>query len=203
MKYGYIRVSSPSQTVERQREAMKGIELDFVFEEKASGIKFDRPQLQKMLRTVKRDDVIYITELSRLSRSCLDLCKIVNEIMSKGVSLVSLRENIDLSTPYGKAFYQMMGVFAEYERACIKERQREGIAAAKAKGKRWGREKQYALDEDLNDKVFLSYLVGEIDSKEACAQLANIPYHAFLYRYHKWADANGYDIPDGRRKKDL
>lgn len=203
MKYGYIRVSSAEQNLDRQIEAMKDIELDFIFQEKVSGKDMNRPELKRVLNKLKKGDTLYIMELSRLARSVIDLCTIANQIKEKGAFLVSLKENIDFSSPASTAMYQMMGVFAEFERACIKERQKEGIAAAKAKGKRWGREKQYALDEDLNDKVFLSYLVGEIDSKEACAQLANIPYHAFLYRYHKWADANGYDIPDGRRKKDL
>lgn len=207
MNYGYIRVSSQAQSLERQRAAMSHIELDFTFEEKASGIKFDRPQLQKMLRVLKDGDAVYVSELSRLSRSLADLLRISRMIQDKGATLVSLKENIDLSTSTGRLIFNIWGSINEFERECIRERQSEGIAVKRAQrlesGKpMWGAKKQYGLDQDVCDKVFLSYMLGELTSKQACEEL-DMKLTTFSYRYHKWADANGYELEDqrGHRRK--
>lgn len=205
MNYGYIRVSSAGQHLDRQIEAMSGIELDLLFQEKISGKDMNRPQLQKLLKTVKEGDKVYVVELSRLARSLTDLIKIAQTIQDKGAALISLKENVDLSTPTGRLVFNIWGSINEFERECIRERQSEGIAVKRAQrlesGKpMWGAKKQYGLDQDVCDKVFLSYMLGELTSKQACEEL-DMKLTTFSYRYHKWADANGYELEDQRGRR--
>jgi DNA invertase Pin-like site-specific DNA recombinase len=136
MKYAYIRVSTIEQNLDRQLEAMKHheIPMDNYFTEKVSGKDTNRPELQKLLATVKEGDTIYIHDFSRLSRSTSDLLRIVELLTSKGVHLVSNKENLDTSTPTGKLMLTMIGAINEFERTNLLERQKEGIACAKDKG---------------------------------------------------------------------
>lgn len=204
MNYGYIRVSSKGQNLDRQIEALKTYELDRIFQEKVSGKDMNRPQLLKMLKGLKEGDKVYVEELSRLARSMQDLCTITEEILSKGAFLVSMKEQIDLSTPAGKLIFHMFGAINEFERACIKERQAEGIAVEiakrKAEGKAmWGAKKQYGLDEDLCDRVFSMYYMGSIKGKDAADEL-EMPYVTFTNRFKSWCKENGYEVVDRRRK---
>lgn len=197
MKIGYIRVSSIGQNLDRQVEALKDYELDKIYQEKISGKDMNRPQLQKMLKALKSGDTVYVEELSRLARSMTDLCTITEEIMSKGAYLVSLKEQIDLSTPSGKLIFHMFGAINEFERACIKERQAEGIAVAKAQGKTWGKKKEYGLDEDLCDRVFMSYHLRTVSAKDGAAELG-MQEPNFRARYRTWRKNNGLEKVDLR-----
>lgn len=137
-KVGYIRVSSVSQKTDRQLE---GVDLDKVFEEKASAKDAKRPQLQACLEWLREGDELHIHSLDRLARNLLDLQQIVEELTGKGVVLVSHKEGLRFTgedDPMSKLLLQMMGAVAEFERALIKERQKEGIAAYKKKGGRMG-----------------------------------------------------------------
>lgn len=136
MKYAYIRVSTIDQNDARQIEAMKqyNIPKENYFREKISGKDTNRPELQKLLATVKPGDTIHIHDFSRLSRSTSDLLKIVEELTSRGVHLVSNKENMDTSTPTGKLMLTMIAAINEFERQNLLERQREGIQIAKQKG---------------------------------------------------------------------
>lgn len=107
--------------------------------EKASGKDVNRPILQEMLEYIREDDTAYVEEFSRLGRSTADLLAIVQQIESNGAKFVSLKENFDTKTPAGKLQMTMMAAIAEFARAMILERQREGIAIAKQKGKYKGR----------------------------------------------------------------
>ncbi len=107
--------------------------------EKASGKDVNRPILQEMLEYIREDHTAYVEEFSRLGRSTADLLAIVQQIESNGAKFVSLKENFDTKTPAGKLQMTMMAAIAEFERAMILERQREGIAIAKQKGKYKGR----------------------------------------------------------------
>ena len=141
MKVGYIRVSTIDQNDGRQVELFKGHGIEKVFTDKASGKDTNRPQLQLMIDFVRDGDSVYIESFSRLARSTKDLLELVEMFNAKGVQLVSLKENLNTSTPQGKLMVTMMGAIAEFERDCILERQREGIALAKAKGKYKGKKK--------------------------------------------------------------
>lgn len=134
---GYVRVSTIEQNTARQFADFdaKGIKLDKVFEEHISGRDMNRPQLNAMLDYVREGDKVYIESYSRLGRNTRDLLNIIQELQDKGVTVVSLKENFDTSTPEGTAMMTMMALIAQFERDIIKERQREGIAIAKKEGK--------------------------------------------------------------------
>lgn len=136
---GYARVSTHEQNEARQLAAFEERNADRIFLDKCSGKDAERPQLKKMLDYVREGDTVIVTEYSRLARSTSDLLSIVDRLTGKGVQLVSLKENLDTSTPRGKLMLTMFAGLAEFERAMILERQREGIAIAKAQGKYKGR----------------------------------------------------------------
>lgn len=135
----YVRVSTLEQNEARQREALQKFNIDKWFIEKASGKDTKRPKLQEMLEYVREDDTVYVEEFSRLGRSTADLLAIVQQIEDLGAKFVSVKENFDTKTPAGKLQMTMMAAIAEFERAMILERQREGIAIAKREGKYKGR----------------------------------------------------------------
>lgn len=135
----YVRVSTIDQNEARQREALKGCNIDRWFVEKASGKDTNRPGLKDMLEYVREDDVVYVEEFSRLGRSTADLLDIVKTIEDAGAKFVSLKEKFDTSTPAGRLQMIMLAAISEFERAMILERQREGIEIAKKKGKYKGR----------------------------------------------------------------
>jgi len=138
-KIGYIRVSAADQNTDRQEIALKELNLDKYFIEKASGKNTDRPQLKKMMEYMREGDMVYIESISRLARSTKDLLNIVQQLADKSVELVSLKENIDTTTPQGRFVLTIFGALSELERENILQRQKEGIAAAKIKGKKFGR----------------------------------------------------------------
>jgi len=138
--YAYLRVSTIQQNEARQREAMEEKKIDEYYVDKVSGKNIDRPQLQKLLSKVKKGDTIYIKDLSRLARSTQNLLELIGTLTEKEVTLISLSENIDLTTAQGKFLITMFGALAEMEREMLLERQAEGIEIAKLEGKYKGRQ---------------------------------------------------------------
>ena len=146
--YGYARVSTTDQDLTIQQEALKRAGCTVVRSEKATGTKLEgRRELTTLLEFLTTGDVLVITRLDRLARSMDDLTTIVRQLEQKGVELRATEQPIDTSSPAGKAFFQMLGVFAEFETNLRKERQLEGIAAAKAKGVYKGRKP--SIDPDM------------------------------------------------------
>lgn len=139
MQIAYIRVSSIDQNEQRQIEAMQRYNIEKWFIEKVSGKDTNRPKLQEMLDFAREGDTIHIHDFSRLARSTKDLLDIVELLNSKGITLISNKENIDSSTPTGKLMLTMIGAINEFERTNLLERQKEGIAIAKREGKYKGR----------------------------------------------------------------
>ena len=139
MKIGYVRVSTVDQNEARQVEALKKYGIEKWYSEKVSGKDLNRPKLQEMLDFVREGDTIYIHDFSRISRSVKDLLSLIDLLEAKKVHLVSVKENLDTSTPGGRLMLTMIGAINEFERANLLERQAEGIAIAKAKGKYKGR----------------------------------------------------------------
>lgn len=135
----YVRVSTVEQNEARQKEALEKYDIDRWFIEKASGKDTNRPILQEMLSYIREDDTVYVEEFSRLGRSTADLLATVQAIEDAGAKFVSLKENFDTSSPVGRLQMTMMAAIAEFERAMILERQKEGIAIAKREGKYKGR----------------------------------------------------------------
>ena len=140
MKYGYARVSTSDQDLEVQRNALLSFGCDTVREEKVSGTSLKgRSELTTLLEFLREGDELVVTRIDRLARSMRDLQNIVHDLTEKGVHLSATEQSINTSTPEGKCFLDMLGVFAEFETNLRKERQMEGIEKAKEKGVYKGR----------------------------------------------------------------
>jgi DNA invertase Pin-like site-specific DNA recombinase len=140
MILGYTRVSKgEEQNSALQRKALEEAMVERVFEEKASGARWDRPELQRLLDQLRPGDVVLVWKLDRLSRSLKDLLILMERIDKAGAGFRSLTESIDTTTPAGRMMMQMVGSVAEYEREMIRERTQAGLQAARAKGRTGGR----------------------------------------------------------------
>jgi DNA invertase Pin-like site-specific DNA recombinase len=138
--YGYARVSTVDQDLTIQQEALKRAGCEIIRSEKVSGTSTQgRDELNTLLEFLRDGDELVVTRVDRLARSVLDLQTIVRDIKSKGVHLRATEQPIDTSTPAGKCFLDMLGVFAEFETNLRRERQMEGIAKAKERGVYKGR----------------------------------------------------------------
>ena len=171
MRVGYIRVSTVHQHTERQEDSLEQMNVEKLFIEKASGKDRNRPQLKALMEFVQPGDTVVVHELSRMARSVIDLYDIAKELNEKGVNLESLKEDIDLTSATGKLTFGIMAVMAQFERDLLLERQKEGIAAAKARGKKWGRENIYGTDERLVHEVFSEYHAKKMTYAEATEKL--------------------------------
>lgn len=141
-RIGYRRVSSADQNTARQLE---GIEVDRMFEDKASGKDTNRPALAELMKYAREGDMVIVHSLDRMARNLDDLRRIVKELTERGVKVQFVKESLIFTgedSPMSNLLLSVMGAFAEFERALIKERQREGILAAKHKGLYLGRKKK-------------------------------------------------------------
>ena len=140
MLLGYARVSKgDEQTSALQRRALADAGVERVFDEAASGGRWDRPALHRLLDQLRAGDVVVVWKLDRLSRSLKDLLAILERVDAAGAGFRSLTEAIDTTVPAGRMLMQMLGAFAEFERAMVRERTRAGLAAARAEGRVGGR----------------------------------------------------------------
>ncbi|WP_431031027.1 recombinase family protein [Plantibacter sp. RU18] len=139
MRVGYSRVSTRDQHPEAQHDALAAAGCDRLFVDTASGALARRPELEKALLSVNREgDQLVVTKLDRLGRSLENLIDLVNQLDSRGVDLVVLDQGIDTSTPAGRMFFHILGSIAEFEHALMSERTRDGLAAARARGRTGG-----------------------------------------------------------------
>ena len=186
-KIGYVRVSSLDQNDARQ---LDGLALDKIFTDKASGKDVHRPQLQAMLSHVREGDHVYVHSMDRLSRSLKDLQEVVESLTARGVAVEFCKENLKFERPgnnsgghtaaYSKLLLQMLGAVGEFERALIRERQREGIAIAKTKGVYKGRKS--GLNAEM--KLKLREMIASGISKTEIAKNLAIS-RASVYQYIK------------------
>lgn len=139
MKIGYARVSTKTQDNKLQNAELRKFGCEKVFREKASGGRWDRPQLHKMLDQLRKADVVVVWKLDRLSRSLKDLLIILERIQEAGAHFRSLTENINTGTPAGRMMMQIVGSFAEFEREMLRERTRAGLEEARKQGRVGGR----------------------------------------------------------------
>lgn len=157
---GYVRVSSFSQNTDRQ---LDGIKIDKRYEDKASAKDIKRPELQKCLDFLREGDHLHVHSIDRLARNLIDLQAIVNDLIDRDVTVTFHKENLTFNgsnnSALNRLMLQMMGAFAEFERALIRERQREGIEKAKNKGTRFGRKP--ALSSDQINEIRLRIDAGE------------------------------------------
>jgi DNA invertase Pin-like site-specific DNA recombinase len=138
--YGYARVSTLDQDLAIQEEKLRAAGCETIRSEKKTGTSREgRPELETLLQFIREGDVLMVTRVDRLARSIGDLQDIVRALRAKGAALKATDQPIDTTTAAGKAFLDMLGVFAEFETNLRKERQLEGIAKAKVKGVYKGR----------------------------------------------------------------
>ena len=151
-----------------QAKALKAAGCKRVFEEAASGGRWDRPILHDMLRQLRDGDVVVVWKLDRLSRSLKDLLHLMEQIKEADAGFRSLTESIDTTTPAGRMVMQMVGSFAEFERAMIRERTSAGLALARAEGRVDGRRRK--LTDRQRAEVAESVLAG----RKSAAEMARL-----------------------------
>ncbi|ADO84617.1 recombinase family protein [Ilyobacter polytropus] len=179
-KIVYIRVSSENQNLKRQLQQLKEIGMDLIFQEKVSGATTNRKELQKMLENLKAGDTIYVTDLTRITRSTQDLFTLINKIREKKAFLISLKDtwlNLSKYNPYSQFLITIMAGVNQLERDLIKMRQREGI---KKEGKYKGRVKKYHADHAGMNYSLKLYHEGNMTVKKIC-EITNIS-KASIYR---------------------
>jgi DNA invertase Pin-like site-specific DNA recombinase len=171
MIYGYARVSTDDQKTVAQIDALKAAGCDYIYDEAESGGRFNRPELQHMLRHLNKGDVVTVWKLDRLSRSLKDLLIIMEKLDKLGVGFRSLTEAIDTTTPAGRMIMHIVGAFAEFERAVISERTIEGIRIAKREGRGPGR--KFALNPAQQRKAVEEVSSGR-ETPESCARIYGV-----------------------------
>jgi DNA invertase Pin-like site-specific DNA recombinase len=162
---GYARVSKgDDQSNAAQLRALTAAGCKRVFEESASGGRWDRPRLQEMIGQLRDGDVVVVWKLDRLSRSLKDLLHLMEKIEAAGAGFRSLTEAIDTTTPAGRMMMQMVGSFAEFERAMIRERTSAGLAQARLEGRLGGRRRK--LDDKKRREIAESVVAGRKSGAE-------------------------------------
>lgn len=139
MRIGYSRVSTQDQDTQAQIAALNAAGCERIYEEKASGGRWDRPELHQLLGQLRKGDVVVVWKRDRLSRSLRDLLLMLERIEEAGVHFQSLTEAVDTATPAGRMMMQIVGSFAEFDRAMLRERTRNGLEAARKDGRVGGR----------------------------------------------------------------
>jgi DNA invertase Pin-like site-specific DNA recombinase len=139
MKIGYARVSTDEQSLDLQLDALKQAGCEKIYQETASGAQSERPQLEELLRHLRKGDVLVIWKLDRLGRSLKHLVTLTSELMEQGVGLQSISDPIDTTTPHGRLTFNLFASLAEFERDLIRERTQAGLKAARARGRKGGR----------------------------------------------------------------
>jgi DNA invertase Pin-like site-specific DNA recombinase len=184
MKYGYARVSTQDQSLKLQLDALKkeGCKPKNIFQEKISGTKSDRIELEKMKNKLREGDEVIVWKLDRLGRSLRDLITLVSEFQNSGIGFKSLQDNIDTTSPGGKLTFHIFAALAEFERDMISVRTKAGLEAARARGRKGGRPK--GLSKMAQDKARLA----ESLYKEKDRSISEICKHLHiskptLYRY--------------------
>lgn len=143
MRIGYARVSTQEQDHGAQISALETSGCGRIFEEKASAGRWDRPELHRLLDQLREGDVLVVWKLDRLSRSLKDLLTLLEKVQQAGAGFLSLTEAIDTTTPAGRMMMQIVGSFAEFERAMLRERTRNGLVAARKNGRVGGRRPKF------------------------------------------------------------
>lgn len=200
MKIGYVRASAMDQNTIRQEILMEQLGVEKVYLDKASGKRgADRPQLDKMMGYVREGDTVVVESFSRFARSTRDLLDLVEQLEKKGVEFVSQKESIDTTTPQGKFMLTVFGALAELEREQILQRQREGIAAAKAEGKYKGR-RPVQIDPALLKTVHKQWYNNEITTAHAMRVLG-VSRNTFYRRVWEYEDELGIPRKGEKQKK--
>ena len=141
MIFGYIRVSKEEQKFDLQIDALQKAGCEQIFKENISGASKHRPEFQKLLSHLRKEDVVVVWRIDRLGRTTLELIKLMVEFREQGIEFKSLTEGIDTTTPMGRIWFMLSAIFSENEREIIRERSKAGLEAARARGRVGGRPK--------------------------------------------------------------
>jgi DNA invertase Pin-like site-specific DNA recombinase len=156
MKIGYARVSTVEQNKESQMDALNDASCERVFVETYSGKSKDRPELERMIDSLRKGDIVVVQRLDRLGRSLKDLIELMDGFKQQGVQFISLNEKIDTTTAIGELAFHMIGSIAQFERRLISERTKAGLDAARARGRKGGRKAKLTLADIKKAKAMLS-----------------------------------------------
>lgn len=181
MNIGYIRVSKGNQQIDRQLDALNEADCEKIFVDKVSGAKSDRPELERMFEYLRAGDTVVVTELSRFGRSVKDLIVLMERLNTAGANFRSLKENaLDTTTDYGKFAFLIFAAVAEFERELIVARTRDGLAAARARGRVGGRPRK---DPAAVETALILYKDGKTPVREITRRTGVSK--SCLYRYVK------------------
>ena len=205
--FGYARVSTEEQNLDLQMDALvaAGVDRDFIYHEKHTGRKMNRPQLKNVLKVMRKGDCLVVWKLDRLGRSALGLAQTVKDLEENGMHFRALDYNIDTTQPFGKLVFQIMAAIAELESAMISQRTKAGVAAAKARGVEFGR-KHYILSYPKRLKKFTEMWIdgdipdGRTTAMEVIAEMHKADPKAPVFKstgsYTNWKSQGfpGFDI---------
>lgn len=182
MEFGYCRVSTKRQCERRQIDALReaGIADENIYRDVESGAKANRKGLEDLLGHLRRGDSVTVLSFDRLARSTSQLLNLIERFQEEGVDFISLHDHLDTRDPRDKLFFTISAAFAEFERAMIRERQREGIESAKAAGRRLGRR---PMSKEKIDTAITLHDSGKYTVKECCEK-AGIS-ESVYYRYRR------------------
>lgn len=182
MKFGYARVSTQDQNLALQLDALKKVGCEKIYQEKISGASTDRPELTKLLETIRDGDMLVIWKLDRLGRSLVHLVQLVTDLEQRQVGLLSLNDPIDTTTAQGRLVFRIFASLAEFEREVIRERTLAGLASARRRGKLLGRPKGLTKAAEQTARIAESLYKEEKYSVEQIARELTIS-KTTLYKY--------------------
>lgn len=156
MRLGYARVSTDEQSRTAQLDALSSAGCERIFQEVCGGSSRKRPELNRMMDTLRPGDTVIVQRLDRLGRSLKDLIELLDNFQSRQVNFVSLNENIDTTTAVGELAFHMIGSIAQFERRLISERTKAGLNAARARGRKGGRKRKLSSQDVLKAKAMLT-----------------------------------------------
>ena len=179
---GYARISTAegAQVLDRQLDALNRIGCERIFEDRASGAGADRPGLRACLDFLRRDDVLVVLDLDRLGRLAAELIALIDQLAQRNIGFRALNAPMDSTTPAGRAFLQIQAAFAEMERNIIRQRVLEGLAAARARGRKGGRPRVMTAEKLGYARHLMADSARSIP--EICAELGGIR-PSTLYHY--------------------
>jgi len=192
MKIMYIRTSTEGQNTERQEVMAKEHGIEKVFIDKASGKNTDRPAFQEMINFAREGDIVYSESISRMSRNTKDFLETMSLLKQKKVQFISLKENIDTNTPTGQFLLTVLAAMSELERESILQRQKEGIAVARAKGVYKGRAPM------SYDKEKFKSMVYEWSNKQRTASSIMKEFNITGTTFYRWIKEYGYTVTSNK-----
>jgi DNA invertase Pin-like site-specific DNA recombinase len=172
MKYGYARVSTKDQVLNLQIDALKTAGCHKIFYEVAKGARADRPEWLKLLQEIQKGDTLIVWKLDRMVRSLHHLIKVVNDLIAKGVDIISIQDPLNTTSAQGRLIFNMFASLAEFEKDLIRERTMAGLKSARARGRMGGRPKGLSDKAKKTDCTAEAlYLQNELKTDDIADQL--------------------------------